>query len=82
MKLAHLAVGPRSFYLSLGEVEEVMAGAAEARDNGEWMEFHDAGGELWRLLLPHEMLLVVHEVERDIESLDEPNDWSSYDYDL
>jgi len=82
MRLAHLAVGDRSFYLPIEEVEHVMADAAQAQEDHEWLEFLDAGGEFWRLLVPEQTLLVIHEVERETDPGLDTNDWFSYDYDL
>ena len=82
MRLAHLAVGDRSFYLPIEGVARLMADAAQAQEDHEWLEFLDAGGEFWRLLVPEQTLLVIHEVERETDLGLDINDWFSYDYDL
>lgn len=83
MKIAHLAVGEQSFYLPPDEVEYVMAAAAVARANGEWLELRDAGGQHLRLLIPEHTLLVLHEYE--VEEPDEsgsPAEWENLNFDL
>lgn len=83
MKNACLAVGDRRFYFSPDEMERVMDAAANARNEGEWLQFQSTGGRLVRLLIPADALLEVLEYETDDDpgGLD-PNDWASFDYDL
>lgn len=82
MKIAHLAVGDRSFYLPPEEAGQTMAAAAEARRRGEWLDVRDAGGGHIHLLIPSNALLVLREYEiDDAEPEPDVNDWASFDYD-
>jgi hypothetical protein len=83
MRIAHLAVGDRGFYLPPDEVEFVMAAAALARKTGEWLDLRDAGGKYLRLLIPTQALLVLHEYEvDDPDPGADTTDWTNYDYEL
>lgn len=86
MKVTYLEVGNRRFYLETGQVQQVMAAAAAARNRGDWIAFRDVAGRDVRILLPSDVLLVVHEYESDEPgdgSADpDPNDWASFDYDF
>jgi len=83
MKIAHLAVGDHSFYLPPDEVEYVTAAASVSRATGEWLEFRDAGGHHVRLLIPPDVLLVVHEYEVEDASLEAgPHLWENLDFEI
>ena len=83
MKIAHLAIGDRSFYFSPDDADQVLAAAAVARDRGEWFDLIDAAGNHVRLLIPSQVLLVYREFEADDSDRQlDPNDWASFDYDL
>jgi hypothetical protein len=76
-------VGDRSYDLSPDDVESVMSAATRAREHGEWLEFHDVNGNLLRLLIPTQLLLVLREYESaDTVPTGIPvNDWNSFDFD-
>jgi len=84
MKSAYLTVGDRRFYLPPEEVDNVMLDAVAARDRGEWLDFHDAGGRRLRILIPPQELLLLQEYEVPEPEGDaaDPNDWSNFDYDI
>ncbi|GAA4160625.1 hypothetical protein GCM10022286_16930 [Gryllotalpicola daejeonensis] len=84
VKGAYLAVGERRFYLPPDEVENVMMDAVVARDRGEWLDFHDVGGNRTRLLIPADTVLMVQEYDIPDAAEDpaDPNDWSSFNYDI
>ena len=83
MKIAHLAIGDRSFYFSPDDADQVLAAAAVARERGEWFDLIDAAGTHLRLLIPSNALLVYREYETDdTDGHLDLNDWASFDYDL
>ena len=82
MKIAHLTIGDRSYYLPPDDVERVMSDAVAARAQGEWFAFDDAGGHHLHLLIPMQSVLAVHEYEvEDVGPENDPNDWLSFDFD-
>jgi hypothetical protein len=82
MRVAELAVGDRSYFLRPDEVERVMHDASVARDAGDWLEFHDAGGRTVHVLIPAAAVISLHQYE--IEDLDpgSTGEWTTFDYDL
>lgn len=58
MRIAHLAIGDRSFYLNPNEADEILSAVKVARESGEWISIHDAGGNALKLLIPQTSLLV------------------------
>lgn len=83
MRIAHLAVGDRSFYVSPDEADQLLAAAAIARESGSWLNIRDASGRHFQVLIPTQMLLVFQEYEvEDVDAEHQPNDWASFDYDF
>ena len=84
MRIARFFVGDRSFELSVADVELVMGAVAGARGRDEWVEIVDARGSLLRLLIPSDMLLLIHEEEvseiGERQAFDS-SDWPGFDFD-
>ncbi|MFC4242663.1 hypothetical protein ACFOYW_04695 [Gryllotalpicola reticulitermitis] len=85
MKNAYLAIEDRRFYLTPEHADEVAAAAREARERGDWLDFHDVTGGRIRLLVPHDALVVLHEYDVDdtpVPGDSDLNDWRDLDYDI